>query len=945
MTLPGSFSVSQSGSATYSVPISMPPGSAGVVPALSLDYNSQAGNGLLGVGWFLGGLPSIGRCPQTRAQDGGVRGIAFDAGDRFCMEGERLVAVSGTYGANGTEYRTELEGYSKIISHGTAGTGPAWFEVRTKSGQVMEFGNTADSMSLAQGKSSARAWALNKISDTKGNYLTVTYTNDAANGQVYPSRIDYTGNANANVAPYNSVQFVYTTRSDPFAGYEAGSVVRTTVLMTNVRTFTGSTQIADYRLTYGQSAATSRSRLASVQVCDSSSSSASCLPATTFGWQLGESTFQAPIGGNPSTGAGQINSWNWGQGYYISTSGDVNGDGKGDAVLVAPTASGLYVYSLIGTGSGTFNLVGGNQSNGSGTINNWNWGTGMYTTGLADLNGDGKLDVILVAPTSSGLYVYSLLGNGDGTFSLVGGNPSTGAGQINNWNWSGGYVSICNDLNGDGRSDIVLIASTTSGLYAYSLMGNGNGTFNLVGGNASTGAGQINNWNWGGSGVYQSSGADVNGDGRGDVLLVAPTTGGLYAYSLIGNGDGTFSLVGGSPSKDGSGTINTWNWSSGVYMVMSADINGDGKTDSVLVAPTTNGLYVYSLIGDGSGSFNLAGGNLSTGAGQINSWNWTGGYTPGLGDINADGKVDLTMVAPTVNGLFSYVLTGRGDGTFNLIGGNGVDGSGTMNTWNWSGGYSPMGSELNGDGKSDVVLVMPTPNGLYVYSLLAAAGYPDLITTITGGLGTTTTVTYLPLTNSSVYTKDTGSSYPLIDLQSAAHVVSRVDASNGIGGTYSSTYTYVGAKSDITGRGMLGFRQMTVKDLQTGIADTTTFRQDFPYIGMVASTTRTLGTQTLGQSTNTFQFSNAAGTTTISPSGAPYRVLLAQNVSSGSDLDGSVLPTVTTANQYDAYGNATRVAVSTPDGYSKTTVNTYTNDPSLWYLGRLTRASVTSVAP
>ena len=64
-----------------------------------------------------------------------------------------------------------------------------------------------------------------------------------------------------------------------------------------------------------------------------------------------------------------------------------------------------------------------------------------------------------------------------------------------------------------------------------------------------------------------------------------------------------------------------------------------------------------------------------------------------------------------------------------------------------------------------------------------------------------------------------------------------------------------------------------------------------------------------------------------------------------TDFDGSALSTVTTANQYDAYGNATQVVVSTPDGFSKTTLNTYTNDTTNWYLGRLVGATVTSVAP
>jgi hypothetical protein len=117
-----------------------------MAPKLSLQYSSQGGNGLLGVGWSLSGLPSITRCPQTIAQDGAVHGVNYDANDRFCLEGERLIAINGgTYGADGTEYRLEREGFSKIVSYGAAGIGPAWFKVWTKSGQVMEFGNAAGS--------------------------------------------------------------------------------------------------------------------------------------------------------------------------------------------------------------------------------------------------------------------------------------------------------------------------------------------------------------------------------------------------------------------------------------------------------------------------------------------------------------------------------------------------------------------------------------------------------------------------------------------------------------------------------------------------------------------------------------------------------------------------------------------------------------------------------
>src|SRR5205085_3262918 len=121
---------SSSGAATYSIPIAVPPGTAGVKPSPTLDYSSQNQNGILGMGWALGGLPALTRCPRTMIQNGVVGALKFDANDRFCLDGQQLVAISGTYGANATEYRTEVESFSRITSFGTSGVGPAWFEVR-----------------------------------------------------------------------------------------------------------------------------------------------------------------------------------------------------------------------------------------------------------------------------------------------------------------------------------------------------------------------------------------------------------------------------------------------------------------------------------------------------------------------------------------------------------------------------------------------------------------------------------------------------------------------------------------------------------------------------------------------------------------------------------------------------------------------------------------------
>jgi hypothetical protein len=221
-----------------------------MAPKLELVYNSQSGNGMLGMGWGLSGLSAITRCPRTKASDGVMGSVNFDANDRFCMDGQRLILTTGTvYGAPGTEYRTEMESFSKITANGTAGNGPASFTVKTKSGLTMEFGNTADSAIEAIKAPGAaatwptttiRVWAQNKVTDVKGNYMTLSYTEDSVNGAYYPKQIDYTGNATSTpaLAPTASVKFVSTAaaRLDVIMGYQAGALIGSNVRLGNIHT-------------------------------------------------------------------------------------------------------------------------------------------------------------------------------------------------------------------------------------------------------------------------------------------------------------------------------------------------------------------------------------------------------------------------------------------------------------------------------------------------------------------------------------------------------------------------------------------------------------------------------------------------------------------------------------------------------------------------------------
>ena len=135
------------------------------------------------------------------------------------------------------------------------------FWAHTKSGQVLEYGYTTDSQIEAEGKTDIRLWAVNKISDTVGNYLTIMYVEDNTNGTYKPTRIDYTGNTAEGLSPYAKVEFEYETRTDITPLYFAGSLIKNTERITNIKTYVDNNLVRDYQLTYDNAGAADRSRL------------------------------------------------------------------------------------------------------------------------------------------------------------------------------------------------------------------------------------------------------------------------------------------------------------------------------------------------------------------------------------------------------------------------------------------------------------------------------------------------------------------------------------------------------------------------------------------------------------------------------------------------------------------------------------------------------------
>ena len=104
------------------------------------------------------------RRQQTLAQDNQIRAVVFSGEDRLCLDGQRLMSTSGTYGQSGTTYATEIDSFARVTQQGGDLTSAAtYFKVEYKSGEMAFFGGNAVAANAARVIPSGRAQSRGQV--------------------------------------------------------------------------------------------------------------------------------------------------------------------------------------------------------------------------------------------------------------------------------------------------------------------------------------------------------------------------------------------------------------------------------------------------------------------------------------------------------------------------------------------------------------------------------------------------------------------------------------------------------------------------------------------------------------------------------------------------------------------------------------------------------------
>jgi hypothetical protein len=716
--------------------------------------------------------------------------------------------------------------------------------------------------------------------------------------------------------------------------------------------------------------------------------------------------------------------------------GDFNGDGRTDILYWSNTPSqnalflsngdGSFTPVPAGTGAGQFNLTDLNlfyRANATAASD------GCYMSIAVDLNGDGRTDILRWANTGgTGAYgeactagsSYALLSNGDGSFSRHYVNVGDRRSPQGSSSCVGGYSNCSTnganfylgDFDGDGIMDVISVSYSYVGvplsgnsLYCLSSPGTCSTVFTPGKGDGSFDTSRSQTLESSNITLFAPPSADglrvmdFNGDGRADLeMQSSQLTGGIYNGGVyVSNIDATGKL---SFSTSGAFPACSIRWHTNTARNELVDFNGDGRDDYLCANSDFSQNQLYVSAGSASGvtmlpitpttttgrvSFRAAGQDLVASTAMP-------GATFTVADFNGDGRSDILRVAndPTKNTLY----LSNGDGSFTASATLSFD-SGTAALTNSDGSVDFATGDFTGNGGVEI-LRMQTVSGVASNRLYVKSDPtpPDLLQTFTSPTGQKTRLYHVAPGHSTPsngvsgaygprYVSDRGtsnaSSGRTVDANPAGWIVATVVTDSGVGSqTVVSEYSYAGYKQDLDGRGSLGFRDMkrqSPSPIGNALTTDTTYLQQFPYVGMPATTSTVLsalnataGNPTLagGRSIWCDQTAAAGADSTAIATGVPCpstakirRPYDLWEQQTASDLTGNALPSATTQTSVNASSDPLTVTVTktltgaATDTFTSKVTNTYFPDTTTctdtqtcaWVLSRTNQTTTEKIVP
>ncbi len=907
----GTFNVSATGGATYSIPIKVPQGAGGLQPSLAIVYNSQAGNGIAGWGCNISGISAITRGPKDIYHDGMAKALTYSADDAYYLDGKRLIYSTGTVGQEGAVYYPESDPFTKVTVHGTYNntTANTWFEVQTSDGLVYYYGNTAEARQSYTVGSSPRiyAWYVDRVEDTWGNYMTYTY--NVWDYTIYPKSISYGKNKNGITGHYNTITFDYESRPDPQPFIIEGVKGK---MGYRLKTITGkaSTSIyLIYELTYSATSdgsGTQFSRLANVRKKNSSGEALKpvylqWLPLPSFQQSVISPQFNMPSVFPVVNMSGNAMSF----GDQQFTSGDFNGDGLADLVGVfrgkIQTGPGAwsyntyaYVYWASRDADGNINFLPGRQYTLGSEFQMEDWKEYKAGSSVIDFDGDGLNEFVI--PHASINDYWKQIG-----FAIYG-NTVQGIFGYNLQRSSEMPVYATGDFNNDGKGEIVFLEKGhTSNKYPGEIIGHNSGTtiyrttINLTLSSKP-------------KKVFVS---DLNGNGLQDMLLIY--NGG---YTIFWNQGGGLTGTIFSDAKKTTGT-NIGN----VWMIRSGDFNGDGLMDLLMNA--TGDSKWYFALNNGDGTFTKSQACILDIYDEDFTEKDDNKFDCYVYDFDFDGKSDV-VITKAMHKKKSDILGSWGEfkktytywmrSTGRLL--SQVASATSNKSEDALTALHALG-DFNGDGQVELMNygyncynstdanVNPTWNIYQNSSYNAGTGK---VASIIGDYGSKTIINYASLVNGGIYTKGSGSAYPMLDCIMPLHVVKTTTLNNnGVAANMITNYQYGGLKVHQQGKGLLGISFMKVENALLGTVNesgVSSWNTSF-YIPSSTYSKTTIDSKTA-----------ESNTTMVIVDKGSKKYFAYPSVATEKDLDGNI---VTTTRQFSSsYGYMTEEKADFGDNMCKT---------------------------